>query len=459
MASIQFGGLITGLDTKALIGGLVQAEQQSTKLLENQKLRLQAKDAVFTALNGALGGLRSAAQSLSVSIDFSKRTAESSDPAVLSASAGSSASLGSHIVAVDSLAKVQTIRSTSFTDANATLGTGALTVNVGSAATSITIDNTNNSLAGLRDAINNSGAKVTASIVNVGATGSPDHRLVLQGKETGSANTVTVTGSLTGGADPFAGGAEIVQTATDAKFSVNGLTVSRSSNTVSDVIAGVTFVLRNEGDGDGTVDSSDPSAKITINNDSSALNAGVKKLVESYNAVNKLVTDQFKVNPETKRQGAVGADASLKGILSRLRREFSASGGTGVGIKYVSDIGVSFQKDGSLTLDESKLSAAVEQDSTSVANLFIGLQNGIGKRVPEAVDEYISAARGTLTLRQKGNAQSIQQIDDKIARDQRRAAALEERLSKQFSALEKIVGQLKSQGDFLAQQVGASSRR
>lgn len=459
MASIQFGGLITGLDTKTLIDGLVKAEQQPTKILQNQKLVLQAKDAVFTALAGSLGSIRSAAQRLSVSTDFTKRTADSSDPTVLSASAGSSASLGSHLIAVDSLAKTQTIRSTSFTDSNATLGSGALTLNVGSAATIITVDATNNTLSGLRDAINNSGAKVTASLINVGATGSPDYRLVVQGKESGAANAVTLSGGLAGGADPFAGGAEVVQAATDAKFAVDGLTITRSSNTVSDVIAGVTFVLRNEGDGNGILDPTDPASKITISNDSSSIQSSVKALVDSYNAANKLITDQFKVDPNSNHQGAVGGDASLKGVLGRLRRELSASGGNGSGFKYLSDIGVTFQKDGSLTFDSTKLASAVEQDSTSVANLFVGLQNGIGKRVPDAIDEYIGAARGTLTLRQKGNAQSIAQIDDKIAREERRISAYQDRLTKQFSALEKIVGQLKSQGDFLTQQINAANRQ
>jgi flagellar hook-associated protein 2 len=457
-ASIQFGGLITGLDTKTLIAGLVQVEQQPTKLLQNQKVVLQAKDAVFTAVAGALGSFRSAAQNLSVSTDFSKRNTDSSDSTVLTASADSGASLGSHLVTVDTLAKAQTLRSTSFTDSNGTLGTGSLTIDVGSTATSITVDNTNNTLSGLRDTINNSGANISASVINVGPSGSPDYRLVLYGKETGTVNAFTVSGALAGGADPFVGGAEIVQAATDAKFAVDGLTVTRSSNTISDVISGVTFVLRNEGDQNGTIGASDPSSKITIGSDPSALQSSVKSLVDSYNAVNQLINNQFKVDSNTNQQGAVGGDASLKGVISRLRQELGASGGNGSGFKYLSDIGVSFQKDGSLMLDNAKLAGALEKDTTSVANLFVGLQNGIGKRIPNAIDEYINVATGTLTLRQKGNAQSIKQIDDKVTRENTRIAAYQERLTQQFSALEKIVGQLKSQGDYLTQQFAALAK-
>jgi hypothetical protein len=281
---------------------------------------------------------------------------------------------------------------------------------------------------------------------------------LLYGKETGTVNAFTVSGALAGGADPFVGGAEIVQAATDAKFAVDGLTVTRSSNTISDVISGVTFVLRNEGDQNGTIGASDPSSKITIGSDPSALQSSVKSLVDSYNAVNQLINNQFKVDSNTNQQGAVGGDASLKGVISRLRQELGASGGNGSGYKYLSDIGVSFQKDGSLALDNAKLAGALEKDTTSVANLFVGLQNGIGKRIPNAIDEYINAATGTLTLRQKGNAQSIKQIDDKVTRENTRIAAYQERLTQQFSALEKIVGQLKSQGDYLTQQFAALAK-
>jgi flagellar hook-associated protein 2 len=455
MANIQFGGLITGLDTNALIAGLVKAEGQSVALLQNQKVGFQAQDAVFTSVVSALAGLKSSAQNLSLSTDFVKRAAGSSNPAVLTVSASSTAALGSSLIAVDSLAKAQSIQSTSFTAITDAIGTGTLTLSAGGANTDIVIDGTNNTLAGLRDAINESGADVSATIVNVSAGLTPDYRLVVQSDATGTANAVSISGSLAGGADPFAGGGEIVQAAADAVFSVNGLKISRSSNTISDAIAGVTFTLLDEGDHNGVIDATDPTAKITVSADNSAITSAVNELVDNFNAVNKIVNNQSKLDPNTKRQGVTAGDASLRGTLSRLRKEISAVGGTGAGYRYLSDIGISFQKDGSLTLDESKLTAALETDPTGVANLFVTLQNGVGKRIPDAVDDYISSVDGVLTFRQKGIGQSIKQIDEKIASEQKRISALEERLTKQFSALEQLVSQLKSQGDFLSQQISA----
>ena len=458
MANVQFGGLITGLDTNALIAGLVKAEHRSIDVLAAQKVRFQAQDAVITAVVGGLAKVRSAAQSLALSTDFQKKTASSSDASVLSVSASSAASAGNIDIVVDSLASAQTVQSTSFTASTAAIGTGTLTISAGGKTTSIVVDGTNNTLSGLRDTINDADGNVTATIVNVGAA-TADYRLILRSKNTGIANAVTVAGTLTGAADPFAGGGQIVQTAADAVFSVNGLTVRRSSNKVSDVVAGLSISLVGEGDRDGIVEATDRAAQIAVSADSSSVISSVKNLVESFNAVSKIVNDQFTLDPNTNRQGSTSGDASLRGVIARLRAELSRPGGFGVGYKYLSDVGISFQKDGSLTLDEAKLSEALADDPTAVGRLFLATEGGIGKRIPDAVDDFVSQVDGALTFRQKGIAQSLKRIDEKVVREEERIAAMQDRLTRQFSALEQIVSSLKSQGDFLAQQLSGLSRR
>lgn len=458
MANVQFGGLISGLDVNALIAGLVKAESRSIDVLKAQKVGYQAKDGVVTALIGTLGSLKSSAQNLSVSTDFSRRTATSSNATVLNASASTTAQLGTSLITVDKLARAQSVQSTSFTGTSAAIGTGTLTLSIGGNNTSIVIDGTNNTLTGLKDAINNSAAAVNATIVNVGGA-TADYRLVVESEATGTANAVTITGTLTGGADPFSGGGAVVQAASDARLSINGLTVTRGSNTISDVLSGVTLTLLNEGDGDGTIEATDPTAKVTVANDGESVKKSIEKLIAAFNAVNKIVNDQFTLNPNSERQGAAAGDASLRGLVGRLRRELSATGGSSAKYQYLSDIGISFQKDGSLALDALKLDKALSDDATAVSHLFIGLQNGIGKRIPDAVDDFVGAIDGILTFRQNGIGQSIKRIDAKIAQEEARIARMEERLTKQFSALEKVVSQLKSQGDFLVQQLSGLNRR
>ena len=225
---------------------------------------LQARGAVYTALAGGLGGLKSAAQGLSLGSDFNKRAASSSDATLLTASADSTAQIGNTTVTVDRLAKAQSVQSVTFASETSSVGTGTLTVQTGTAITTITIDITNNTLAGLRTAINGSGAKVNASIINIGSSAVPDFRLVVQSKDTGVANAVTVSGTLTGGTDPFAGGGQIVQAAADSVFAVNGLKLTRSGNTVSDVLPGVSLKLLREGNHDGVIDASDATGTVTV---------------------------------------------------------------------------------------------------------------------------------------------------------------------------------------------------
>lgn len=462
MPNVQFGGLITGLDVNALVEGLAKAESRQIEVLQGQKVRYQAQGAVFTALVGALGGLKSAAQGLSLGSDFSKRAASSNNPTTVSASADATAQLGTSTIVVDTLAKAQSVRTTStaFTSTTSnTLGTGTLTITVGGTTTNVTIDPTNNTLDGLKSAINGSGAAVTASIVNVGTSASPEYRLTVQSKNTGVANAVTVGGTLAGGLDPFPGGGAVAQAAADAVFSVDGQTLTRSSNTISDVTPGVTYTLLKEGDHNGVVDLADAAAtaSVTISTDSSTIKSSIKQLVDSYNAVNKIVNQQFTLDPNSKRQGSLAGDASLRGVMSRLRNEISAPGGVGVGVKYASDIGIKFQKDGSLTLDEAKLASVLASDPTGVSNLFTIVQNGIGKRIPDAVDDFASSVDGALIFRQKGIQTSIERIDKKVASEEIRIASLQERLFKQFSVLEQTVSQLKSQGDYLSQNLAGLS--
>lgn len=449
MANVQLGGLATGLDTNALISGLVKAERRSIDLLQGQQIRFQAQQGVLTTLSGNLANLKSAAQALSLSTDFDKRAAASSDTSVLTATADSTAQTGIYNISVTSLAKAQSIQSTSYTSTTATLGTGTLTITVGGTNTTVTVDATNNTVASLKDGINNSGAVVTASIVNVG-TSTPDYRLVVQSKNTGTANAVTISSSLSGGSDPFVGGGTVVQAAADAQFTVNGLSVSRSSNTISDVIAGVSFTLFKE---------SGASATVTVSNDTAALKASMQKFIDAYNAVVKLGNDQFKLDPSTNRQGTLAADPILRGALSRLRAAVSASGGNGSGFKNLSDIGIGFQKDGTLKLDDGKLIGALTSNPDSVENLFISSQNGIGKRIPTIVDAYISSAGGALTARQNGLSASIASLDKKILREEQRIAAFEKNLIDQFTSLEKLVNQFNKQSQFLSQYLALSSTK
>ena len=220
---------------------------------------------------------------------------------------------------------------------------------------------------------------------------------------------------------------------------MNSLTLTRSSNTVSDAIPGVTLSLLKEGGASSTV---------TVNSDTSGVKANVKKLVDAYNGVVKLVGDQFAINGATGRQGVLAGDSTARAAVSRLRTALSSSSGQDGDIRSLSDIGIRFQRDGSLKLDEAKLSSVLSSDPEAVQKLFLKTENGIGKRIPEAVDSLIDSVSGAITARQNGITQTLASLDKKIVREERRITDYEQRLTAQFTALEKLVSQLNQQGRF-----------
>ncbi len=449
MATIQFGGLASGLNTSALIEGLVKVERRSIDLLQAQGTRYQAQQGVLSTLASGLASVKSAAQGLSFSVDFNQRTAASSDETVLKATADSTALSGSYAVNVTSLAKATVLQSTSYTSTTSAVGQGTLTIGVGSTSKDITIDASNNTLAGLKDAINNAGTGVTASIVNTGTGSVPSYKLIVQGKNTGSENAVTASLAVSdGGSNPFVGGGDVLQTAGDATFTVNSLTLTRSSNTVSDAIPGVTLSLLKEGGASSTV---------TVNSDTSKVKENVKKLVDAYNGVVKLVGDQFAINGATGRQGVLAGDSTARAAISRLRTALGSSSGQDGNIRSLSDIGIQFQRDGSLKLDEAKLSSALGSDPEAVQKLFLKSENGIGKRIPEVVDSLIDSVSGAITARQNGLTQTLASLNKKIIREEQRITDYEQRLTAQFTSLEKLVSQLNQQGDFLSQKLNANT--
>ena len=128
MADIQFSGLVSGLDTGALIDGLVGLERGTINLLAAKKVKFQSQDVALSLLSGSLAGVKTSAQALSLSIDFDQKTVTSSDTGVLTVSTDSTAQAGSHNVVVTTLAKAKSLQSSTQTSSTAEVGTGTLTV-------------------------------------------------------------------------------------------------------------------------------------------------------------------------------------------------------------------------------------------------------------------------------------------------------------------------------------------
>lgn len=393
--AISSAGLGSNLDVNGIVTQLMSIESQPLTQLNKQEASYQAKLSGLGSIKGALASFQSALAGLTDIAKFQKVSATAADTSVLSATASSIAVPGTYSLEVNKLAQSQKLVAAGQASTATSIGNGTITIDFGTvtggtltpydAATStggtyagasfssagsgvktITIDSTNNSLSGIRDAINNAKIGVTAAIVNDG--GSSPYRLTLSSDNAGKNNSLKI--SVAGDTalsdllsqDP-AGIQKLAETSTaqNTEVKVNGVLVSKSSNTISDAIQGVTLNLTKV---------TTASTSITVARDTSSISTSVNSFVKSYNEVMSTVKS-LSAYDATKGQGAVlQGDAAVLGIQSQLRSVFSTPLVGSGAFKTLSDIGISFQKDGSLAVDSGKLQSAITSNFSDLAGMF-----------------------------------------------------------------------------------------
>lgn len=399
MAGLSSPGIGSGLDINGLVTKLMEAEKAPLTALAKKEADYQAKLTAYGSLKGALSSFQTAAKGLSTSSKFNTAKATASDATALSATTSSIARTGSYSIEVTSLAQAHKISSKPFVDAVAAVGTGTLTIDFGTytsdedggtfkvnadrTSKTITIDNTNNSLAGIRDAINQAGAGVTASILNDGS----GYRLVLSSNESGAANSIRVLVNEDGAEagddtdqdklsrlafDPTAAvdGGKNLDTdtevlAADAQLKIDGVAVTKSSNSIGDAIAGVTLNLLKETDGPTT---------LTVARDPSGVKAAVEGFVKAFNDLAATAKDLGGYDFKTQKGGLLLGDTTLRGVQSQLRNVVNqkleyADGG----VSSLSEIGITFQRDGTLAISATKLDAVLADPAKNVGSLFASL--------------------------------------------------------------------------------------
>jgi flagellar hook-associated protein 2 len=385
---------------------------------------------------------------LSATSKLKHHQASSSDADLLTASASSDAAPGSYEVVVSTqFAQNHKLASSAYTDANTAVNTGTLTITVGSDAFSVVIDNDNKTLAGIRDAINEAADNtgVTATIINV--TGGS--RLVLSADDSGAGNALTVAVSGDGdGDDSNAGGLSNliwsaagtqrlsqIDAAQDAAFTVDGFPATSASNTVTGVIPGVTLNLKAAG-----------TVTVTVARDQAKITETVQGFVDAYNALRKSISDL--------RAGDLKGDLALNSIQSGILSVINTPpSGITSSYSYLSEIGVSIQKDGTMKLDSSALSDAVNADFAGVAELFANDDQGFAYRLKAVMTGYL-AVDGLVDAREDGLNSRIDSVQDRIAALQVRMELVEKRLRAQYSALDSLLGSMRSTGEYLTRQLG-----
>lgn len=459
MASITSLGAGSGIFSSDLVDQLLNAERKPTEVrLDQRQQRTESKISAYGALRSALEALRSPMEALSSADGLKAFTGTSSNEGVAGVSIDASqATKGSYSLNVTALAQAQSLASNSFADRDSTsVGTGTLTLNVGGVSTDITVDGSNNTLEGLAASINEANAGVTAGVVDTGS----GFRLVMTSEETGLENAIQVSVADDDGNNTDASGLsqfvfdgttsnlEETVAAKDAELEVNGIAISRSSNSVEGVIDGVTFDLKSIG-----------TSSVTVNQDADAVAGRVQEFVDKFNALQDVIKKVSGFNADAGRASVLTGDSAVRSVQSELRSMLTTipAGLEDSPVRMLADVGIATDPStGKLEFDQEVFKQQLADNPESVTALFAekdGVE-GIADRTLDSVSRFL-ASDGILATRTNGLNGDLESIQDQREDLERRIQSLEERLVAQFSAADSLISRLNSTGDYVSQQLAA----
>ncbi|MEZ5966913.1 MAG: flagellar filament capping protein FliD [Planctomycetota bacterium] len=441
---INFSGLASGLDTNAIVEALVAVERRPIQGMEDRKTQLNKARGLLGDFKGLLDKLRTAAGKVRLNSSFLDYKVALDDDTRVGATIGSGARAGSWDIEVSSLANAKVATS----NGHATLGqyNGQFLISDGTQTRIVTLDGSTTDLEGVAAKINEAGLEVQAQVLDTGGTGSDRYKLVVSSTKTGDTNRFTLTADWGTVSDLVAevnDNANIVTPGSNAQFKVNGVAVTRPTNSFSDVITGLNVDLKG-------VHPTGEKTRITVTTDASTTAEKIKGFVDAYNAVVDFVADQNELDKDGKATNPLFGDSTLRSARSSLRSIMGGSVATGNdAYALLSQVGITSDRDGKLTLDQAKLEEAINTDEDAVAALFSDATNGIAARVYDQIDVYTGAAEGLIKARNEGFDRLVKDLDRRIDSAETRLEAYEKQLVQRFAAMETLVGRLQSQGGAL----------
>ncbi|HIO53754.1 MAG TPA: flagellar cap protein [Chromatiales bacterium] len=446
MPTVSAPGLGSGLDIGAIVDSLVGVEAIPLNRLKADEFNLQADLSAYGKLKSALSSFQSALSDLSSLDKFKVFTSTSSNESSFTGTADSDAAGGSYSINVTAVAAVNKLQSGAFTASTDVLDTGTLTIASGSDSFDVVIDGTNNTLAGIRSAINEASDNtgVTATIITADA----GSYLVLTSDESGTANaiSVTVAGDGDGNDADNAGLSQLVyvsggtenltelQAAADSVVAIDGFTITSSSNTVTSAVEGLS--LKIEAIGSGT---------LNLRRDDTEIEASVQEFVDAYNELNNTIDAQ--------RDGQLEAEGTLLTIENLIQNTFNTAANiSGGAFSYLSEIGIRTNEEGDLTLDTSDLQTALNADFNGVAQVFANSTEGYVARLDSLVTSILQTD-GVLDAREDGINTELETLADQKLVLERRLESIEARLLAQFTALDTLLSSLNNTSAFLSTQL------
>lgn len=431
---ISLSGVGSGFDWQTVLDQLREVEEeQFIQPLEDQKDRQEEVLSAWNTVSTKLSALLSAVQDMEDSDDFDLFTTSLSSSSsvdaenLLTVTVGSGAAKSRFDIQVTNLAKAEKLQSTSVTSASDSAGwTGTITIE----GHDVTLDG--KSLNELQDEINalNTGSNATGVVASILKVSDSDYRLILTSEEEGAAG-IQFTDAP---GDYFS----TLQAGEDAAFTIDGIAMTRSSNTITDAIEGVTLQLHGE----------DPATTVSlsIDRDEEAVTEKVQTFVDAYNSVVDYINDQFEYNALDEEAGGVlFGDSQLRSIKNRIQ--------TTVLSQQLFNHGVTFSNDGTLEFDADEFTEALSEDYAGTISKF----NGLAQSLQSVLDDLTDSVDGTVTKQIKSVEDQIDTLDDRILTMEDRIDAEMERLQEQFIAMDTAISNMNAQMETLSQLLSSLS--
>lgn len=463
MASISSLGSGSGMNLNELMNKLAASEQTRLTPLTNQQSSYKSKLTAFSVLQSALAKLETASTTLKKA-DTLNSTAVSSTNTAFSATTDSKATAGSYAIEVTNLAKAQSLLSRNVDNATDKLGDDSATRTITISQPGqekpleVTLTNEQTSLADIRDAINKKEGNVNASIMKANDS---TYYLALTSRDTGTKSemTISVTGdknlsdflnytpSSTGGSGAMTQKVK----AEDAQLTVNGVSITRQSNTITDAPQGVTINLKAETKA-GTPE------QLTITRDSSATKAAIQSFVDAYNSLQTTFASLTKYTAveagkdQSSNNGALVGDGTLRTIQTQLKGQLaSAQSGD---LKTLASMGITQDLDGKLVVDSKKLDDVLKEKPNSVTAFFVGdgKTTGFATQTDSLLNGALDTTKGTLKAVTDGINKSLKSLDKQVTATTDSINANIERYKTQFTQLDKMMSSLNNTSSFLSKQ-------
>jgi len=475
----SIGTLATPAEIAALASRLMARDRVPLQALEAQQTQLNKRSAVLGTLRTKLSALKSVLDELlspgSLS-PFAAKSATSSDTTLVGVAASTSATSGSHTLVVNQLAKRSTFASNVYTDAGTAIsGAGAgtfnfsLTINGTTYSASVTVnagDTDKTVLTNLQTAIANAVAGKASAVVV--ATESGKSRLSLASTDTGTANNISFTDTdgllarvgLTNGtaATDTVGGyiyKDLGNHELDAKVTLNGLTYYRESNTISDLVTGVTFTLK----------AADAAKTVTVNvePDADGILAKIKDFIAKYNDALDHIAQNSAIDTKGGQHGALFLEPVWFGLGGQLRQVAASVVASAASGKpnSLAALGILAGPDGKLSIsNETTLKDTIKADPTAVSTVFAATADGVALKLEDFVDDFTSAGgrisetQNLISLRLTGLNSQIARLKERIDRKQ---LQLQQQLARNQALMVDLTRQLNQVQKFFARLTGAGT--